>query len=164
MKIVMPDDYPIDDGVSEWVVLLQELVVGTSAYKEYLADDPDQIIELGGRKYGMRAILYVDKEHVIVQGWELTNIVYDRNGEERESGREIRSELLKVIHDGTWDQELTYGDLGIGFHNFTVMEDLEEDWIDLPTKKYVFRLLVPEIKLNHNLFFQDSINYLTVPR
>ena len=165
MKIIKPEDYSMDDdGVSEWVVIIQEVDEGSWAEEQFLNEDPDQIIKYGGRRYGMRAILFVDKDHDLVQGWELTNLVYDPNGEERESGEEIRAELVKVIRDGTWDQELTYGDLGIGFVNFTLMENLEEDWTDLPTPTYTnnFRLLVPEVSRESKTY--NSINYQKVPR
>jgi hypothetical protein len=162
MKIINLEDYPYVK--SEWVVLIQEVDKGSWAEEQFLNDDPDQIIKYDGRRYGMRAILYVDYEHGVVQGWELTNLVYDFNGEERESGGEIRAELIKVIRDGTWDQELTYGDLGIGLHNFTVMNDLEEDWTDLPTPTYMdtFRLLVPEVSRERETY--NSINYQQVPQ
>lgn len=166
MKIVNLPDYSMDDdSVSEWVVLIQELETGSWNEEKFLIDDPDQIIEYGGKKYGMRAILYVDKEHGVVQGWELINLVYHHHtGEEIDSGGEIRAELVKVIRDGTWDQELTYGDLGIGLHNFTIMNNLEEDWTDLPTPTYAdtFRLLVPEVSWERETY--NSINYQQVPR
>ena len=163
MKIIRPEDYPYVN--SEWVVIIQEVDEGSWAEEQFLNDDPNQIIESDGRKYGMRAIAYVDYEHGVVQGWELTNLVYDFKGEERESGGEIRAELVKVIRDGTWNQELTYGDLGIGFHNFTVMENLEEDWTELPRQDYisdVFRLLLPEVSWERETY--NSINYQKVPQ
>ena len=167
MIIIKPEDYTFHR--SEWVVLIQEVEEGSYPYEQFLIDDPDQIIESGGKKYGMRAILYFDKEHSMIQGWELINLVYDINGEERESGGTIRAELVKVIRDGTWDQELTYGDLGIGLHNFTIMNNLKEDWTDLPTAdrvatplKGIFRLLVPEKTVLKKIY--DSINYQQVPQ